>query len=60
MDKKKERLQRRNLAVRKEFDLLATKNPQFKIEALISLVADKFFLSERTITAILNGEGCYN
>lgn len=60
MDKKKERLQKRNLAVRTEFDIISNKYPQYKIEVLISMVAEKFFLSERTIEAILRGEGCYS
>jgi hypothetical protein len=57
---RKERLTQRNDNVRQEFNKLTRKNPQWRIDALIDAVADKFFLAPRTVTAIISHEGIYN
>ena len=57
--KQKLRLIRRNTDVRKYFEALQEKNPHWKTEYVINQVADKFYLSERTITAIITNEGNY-
>lgn len=49
----------RNKNVRTFFTQLETKNPNWRIEALEKETADKFYLSERTVRAIVKGEGIY-
>ncbi|CAD0008063.1 hypothetical protein FLAT13_04176 [Flavobacterium salmonis] len=55
-----ERLTERNNQVRKLFYDLQVKNPKWRIDAIIEEVADRFFLSNRTIEAIIKFEGVYN
>lgn len=54
-----ELLNKRNQEVRKCFYEMQDKNPKYKIDAVIQDVANKFFLSSRTIEAIINHEGIY-
>lgn len=56
---RKERLIQRNNQVRKQFYDLLSKNPKWRIDAVIDEVAKKFFLSSRTVDAIINYEGIY-
>ncbi|NHN26774.1 hypothetical protein FIA58_013900 [Flavobacterium jejuense] len=56
---KSERLTNRNEAVRKFFYSTLEKNPKWKISAVIEEVASKFFLSSRTVDAIISYEGIY-
>lgn len=57
---KNKRLQQRNDKVRKYFIELEQKYPQWRISALESNTANKFFISERTVRAILKGGGVYS
>ncbi|MCC9071224.1 hypothetical protein LNQ49_06405 [Flavobacterium sp. F-65] len=57
---RKERLLERNNLVRKHFYSLMAKNPKWRIDAVIEEVAKKYFLSTRTVDAIVNYEGIYN
>jgi len=49
----------RNKSVRIYFSQLESKNPNWRIDALERDTADKFFISERTVRAIVKGEGIY-
>lgn len=55
-----ERIILRNSKVRDEFYKVKAKNPKWRIDAVIEEVANKFFLSSRTIDAIISYEGIYN
>lgn len=52
-------LKQRNQAVKDYFDMLAKKHPQWRLDALEDDVAVKFYISARTVRAILKEEGCY-
>ena len=43
----------RNESVRKFFSQLESKNPNWRIDALEKETADRFFISERTVRAIV-------
>jgi hypothetical protein len=53
------RLQERNKKVRILFAKISKKNPNWRSDVIINEVAETFFLSTRTIEAILKGEGIY-
>lgn len=57
---RKERLTERNNQVRKLFYDLQTKNPKWRIDAIIEEVGNKSFLANRTVEAIVKYEGIYN
>lgn len=57
---RKERLTARNNQVRSSFNELCKKHPQWRFDALVKQVAGSFFLSKRTVEAILRGEGIYS
>lgn len=59
MSKTNIRFLERNSAVRTYFKQLESKNPNWRIDALERDTADKFYLSERTVRAILKGESIY-
>ena len=54
---KEERTASRNKKVRDLFNKVSSKNPKWKPEYVIKDVALTFFLSERTVEAILRYEG---
>ena len=54
-----ERLHRRNTKVRDFITALEKKNPQWRFDAIIAETADAFFISPRTVEAILRREGIY-
>jgi len=56
---RKERLKRRNENVRKLFETLSQRYPQWRAEAIIAEVATQMYLSPRTIEAIVFYEGIY-
>lgn len=56
---KQERMLKRNEAVRKLFYKLLSEKPKYKVSAIVEEVAEKFFLSTRTIDAIIGYEGIY-
>lgn len=55
----KERLKKRNEAIKKYFAELEKKNPHWRYSALLEKTAEKFFLSPKTIEHILCGHGSY-
>lgn len=57
---KKERLKERNKALRTYYEDTKNKYPMYKNDYLLQKVADKFFLSIRTVEAIIYYEGTYN
>ncbi|MFJ1330247.1 hypothetical protein [Capnocytophaga canimorsus] len=57
---RKERLHQRNEKVRGLFQELSAKNPKWRIDAVISEVAERMFLASRTVEAIISYEGVYN
>lgn len=56
---RKQRLHLRNEKVRSLFNQLSTKNPQWRVDAIIHEIVKAVFLSPRTIEGILRGEGIY-
>lgn len=59
MARKTELIQLRNSKIREEYHKLCKKYPQWRYNAIIDLVSVTFFLTPRTITAIINQEGVY-
>lgn len=59
MESKDERLKRRNKAIRTSFEKKTKANPKYTVEAVIETIANEFFLSVRTINAIISHEGIY-
>lgn len=55
----KQYLKERNQAVKSYFDQLAKKHPEWRLDALESETARHFYISPRTVRAILKEEGCY-
>lgn len=49
----------RNSQVRKFFENLEKKNPQWRMSALEKATADQFYISERTVRSIIKGSGIY-
>lgn len=58
--KKRARMAERNKAVRAFFTNHLEKNPQWRYAAIVELTADKFYLAEKTIEAILAGTPPYD
>lgn len=56
---RKQRLHLRNEKVRNLFDQLSSKNPNWRVDAIIAEIVKVIYLSPRTIEAILRGEGIY-
>lgn len=56
---RKERLTQRNNRVRELFHKVQEKNPKWRIDAVVEEVANTFFLSPRTVDAIISHEGTY-
>ncbi|MEO2064477.1 MAG: hypothetical protein ABGW97_15955 [Christiangramia sp.] len=54
-----ERLKRRNSKVRDFISSLEKKHPQWRFDAVVEETADNFFISPRTVEAILRREGVY-
>lgn len=59
IDEKKQRLIERNKSVRDYWFKIEKKNPKWKLSEVAKEVAKKYFLSERTIDAIIGREGSY-
>ncbi len=49
----------RNQKVKQRYRQISTKNPKWKYDALLETLSYEFFISKRTISAILNNEGAY-
>ncbi|WP_299627733.1 hypothetical protein [uncultured Tenacibaculum sp.] len=49
----------RNQKVKQRFSQLSVKHPQWKYDAVLETLSLEFFISKRTISAILNNEGAY-
>lgn len=56
----RERLKKRNHAVRDFFNEHLEKHPQWRYKAIVELTADKFYLAEKTIEAIVAEQTPYN
>ncbi|CAA0254466.1 hypothetical protein [Tenacibaculum maritimum] len=50
----------RNKNVKKRFGQLSTKHPRWKYEAYLEELSYEFYISKRTIQAILNNEAAYD
>ena len=50
----------RNKNVKTRFNELSNKYPRWKYDALLDSLSLEFYISKRTITAILNNEGRYS
>ncbi len=59
LDRKK-RLKIRNDKIRKDYHLLEKRHPKWRFDAIIEDLADKYFLSARTIEAIIKEEYIYS
>lgn len=57
--RRKERLKQRNESIRKLFESLSQRHPQWRTEAIIAEVATQMYLSSRTVEAIVFYEGIY-
>ncbi|TCI93671.1 hypothetical protein [Tenacibaculum sp. M341] len=49
----------RNKKVKQRYSQISIKNPKWKYDALLETLSYEFFISKRTISAILNDEGVY-
>lgn len=56
---REQRFNERNNKVRKMFYDLHAKNKKWRIDAVIEEVADRMFLANRTVEAIIKYEGIY-
>ncbi|MDI6051184.1 hypothetical protein QLS31_15250 [Flavobacterium sp. XS2P24] len=59
MTEKQERLMRRNKEIRIRFEKKRKAQPKWTFEAVVQSIANEFFLSVRTIDAIISYEGIY-
>ncbi|WP_417940364.1 hypothetical protein [Flavobacterium sp. RS13.1] len=59
IESKEERLLRRNKEIRIAFEKKTKANPKWTIDAVLDSIAYDFFLSVRTIDAIISFEGIY-
>lgn len=50
----------RNQNIKKRFHEVSMKNPNWKYKAVLNEVSSQFYLSTRTISAIINEEKAYN
>lgn len=58
-DMTKTYLKDRNQALRRYFDDLCKKYPEWRLDALEEKTAKQFYISQRTVRAILKEQGCY-
>lgn len=56
---RKERLKKRNANIRALFEKIANQNKKWRTDAVIQEVAERSYLSSRTVEAIIKGEGIY-
>lgn len=49
----------RNCNLKKRYHAISKKHPKWRNDAVIDMVAQEFYLSKRTVTAILNEEPAY-
>ncbi len=56
MARNSEMLKKRNTEIERHYAELARKFPHYKNDYILRKVADKYFLSPRTIYAIISGE----
>lgn len=59
MTKRQARINMRNLKIKRLYDKLLVSKQEWRNDAIINEVATTFYLSPRTIEAILRGEGNY-
>jgi hypothetical protein len=60
MARSKTLIQERNKAIKTHFSKLQAKYPKWRYEAWLNELGKEFYLSKRTIAAILNNEGNYS
>lgn len=56
----RDRLSKRNEAVRAAFDALQRRHPQWRLDAIIDKLSERYFVSPRTIEAIIKREVGYD
>lgn len=57
---RQERFKKRNEMIRQSFDKMSREKPEWRIDAIISDIAQHSFLAKRTIEAIIRYEGIYS
>ncbi|HIE45690.1 MAG TPA: hypothetical protein EYP87_05925 [Flavobacteriaceae bacterium] len=60
MVRNKDLIQLRNKNVKIRFNKIQEKYPNWKYDAILKELTTEFYISKRTISAILNNEGTYN
>lgn len=60
MARSKELIQKRNTRIKQRFNELTVKHPQWRYDAILQQLSDEYFISPRTVAAILNGEASYS
>lgn len=55
----KDSIRKRNLDIKRHVREQQQRHPQWRHAALVADASERFYLTQRTIRAILNGEGCY-
>lgn len=59
MARKSELIRKRNRAIKKRFAELERQNYRWRYEAVLEAVSEEFYLTPRTIKAILNDESLH-
>lgn len=59
MARRKDLITKRNQRIRQRFNELSAAHPQWRYDAQLEALANEFYISTRTIAAILNAEGSY-
>ena len=60
MARSKKLLEARNKRIHVRFNELSAAHPQWRYDAQLEALSNEFYISTRTIAAILNAEGSYN
>lgn len=59
MARSKELIDKRNQSIKQRFNALQAEHPQWRYDALLAQMEGEFYLSKRTLAAIINGEAIY-
>ena len=60
MARSKELIQKRNSRIKQRFNELTAKHPQWRYDAILQQLSQEYFISPRTVAAILNEEASYS